>query len=133
MEKNILLVEDDTFLSSLLKTRLAKEGYDVMHAADGEAALEDLQKQKPDLVLMDLILPKKSGFEVMETMRSDPRLSKIPVIIISNLGQESDIKRGEELEAMAYFIKAKISIDVLVSEIMRFFKSQEEKAKEQNN
>ncbi len=123
-QKKLLLVEDDPFLSSLLKARLAKEGFVVAYAADGEEALEMLRKDKPDLVLLDLILPKKSGFEVLEIMRDDPRLVKLPVMIVSNLGQESDIARGKELGAVAYFIKAKTSIDILSKEISDFFNKQ---------
>ena len=123
-QKKLLLVEDDPFLSSLLKARLAKEGFVVNYASDGEEALELLRKEKPDLVLLDLILPKKSGFEVLEIMRDDPRLVKLPVMIVSNLGQESDIARGKELGAVAYFIKAKTSIDVLSKEIALFFEKQ---------
>lgn len=126
-QKKLLLVEDDPFLSSLLKARLAKEGFVVSYAADGEEALEMLHKDKPDLVLLDLILPKKSGFEVLEIMRDDPRLVKLPVMIVSNLGQESDIARGKELGAVAYFIKAKTSIDILSKEISGFFTKQEVK------
>ena len=122
-QKKLLLVEDDPFLSSLLKARLAKEGFEVLYAADGEEALEMVRETKPDLVLLDLILPKKSGFEVLEIMRDDPRLVKLPVMIVSNLGQESDIARGKELGAVAYFIKAKTSIDVLVKEITKFFEN----------
>ncbi|MBI2035193.1 MAG: response regulator [Candidatus Liptonbacteria bacterium] len=119
--KKILLVEDDPFLSSLLKSRLSKEGFALIYAADGEEALALAQKEKPDLVLLDLILPKKSGFEVLEVMRLDPRLEKTPIMIVSNLGQDSDMVRGRELGAIAYFIKAKTSIDLLVKEIKDFF------------
>lgn len=125
-QKKLLLVEDDPFLSSLLKARLAKEGFVVAYAADGEEALGLLRKEKPDLVLLDLILPKKSGFEVLEIIRDDPRLVKLPVMIVSNLGQESDIARGKELGAVAYFIKAKTSIDVLAKEISGFFTKQQQ-------
>ncbi len=119
--KKLLLVEDDPFLSSLLKARLTKEGFLVFHAVDGEEALQMAEKEKPDLVLLDLILPKKSGFEVLEIMRGDPRLEKVPTMIVSNLGQESDLVRGRELGAIAYFIKAKTSIDILVKEVKDFF------------
>jgi DNA-binding response OmpR family regulator len=118
--KKILLVEDDPFLSSLLKNRLLKEGVEISHAHDGQEALDMLKTLVPDLILLDLILPKKSGFEVMEGIRQDPQLSKAPIIIISNLGQPEDIQRGQELGAIEYFIKAKTSIDDLVGNIMGF-------------
>ncbi len=99
-QKHVLLVEDDPFLSSLLKNRLVKENIDVNHAKDGQEALDALKDYKPDLILLDLILPKKSGFEVMEGIRQDPQLSNSPIIIISNLGPPEDIQKGQELGAV---------------------------------
>jgi len=118
----VLLVEDDPFLSSLLKNRLQKEGLEVNLAKDGEEALNSLKSAKPDLILLDLILPKKSGFEVMEEIRNDPQMQsqEVPIIIISNLGQPEDISRGQDLGAIEYFIKAKTSIDELVQKIKDF-------------
>lgn len=122
-QKKILLVEDDPFLSSLLKNRLTKENVEVLYAKDGEEALTALKSAKPDLILLDLILPKKSGFEVMEGIRQDPQLSNAPIIIISNLGQPEDIQRGRDLGAIEYFIKAKTSIDDLIGNILSFLES----------
>ena len=115
----ILLVEDDPFLSSILQLKLEKENFQVIRATDGEEALKFLidQKLKPTLMLLDLILPKKNGFEVLETIRQDPLLEKLPVIIISNLGQPSDIERGKALGVIDYFVKARLSIDELVQKI----------------
>ena len=115
----ILLVEDDPFLSSILQLKLEKENFQVIRATDGEEALKFLidQKLKPTLMLLDLILPKKNGFEVLETIRQDPLLEKLPVIIISNLGQPSDIERGKALGVIDYFVKARLSIDELIQKI----------------
>jgi len=115
----ILLVEDDPFLSSILQLKLDKENFKTIRAADGEEALNLLTEGgiKPDAVLLDLILPKKNGFEVLETIRQDPTLEKLPVIIISNLGQPSDIERGKSLGVIDYFVKAKLSVDELVNKI----------------
>lgn len=121
---SILLVEDDPFLSSLLRTRLQNEGFSVVHAADGDQAIQALKTMKPSLILLDLILPKKSGFEVMEAMQSDPELNKSPIIIISNLGQDTDLARGKELGAIEYFVKAKTSIDDLIVKIREFITAQ---------
>jgi DNA-binding response OmpR family regulator len=123
----LLVVEDDPFLSSLLKVRLNTEGFTVLYAADGEAALTLLRGEKPDLMLMDLILPKKSGFEVMEAIQGDPQLNHVPIIIISNLGQDSDIARGKELGAVAYFVKAKTSIDFLVEQTKNYIQQLSQK------
>lgn len=121
--KKVLLVEDDQFLSSLLKNRLIKEGVEVLYAKDGQEAIDVLRDNKPDLILLDLILPKKSGFEVMEMVKDDPQLQNPPIIIISNLGQPEDIQRGQDLGAVEYFIKAKTSIDDLILNIIDFLKS----------
>ena len=115
--KKVLVVEDDMFLAQLLTNRISKAGVNVIRAADGEEGLSMLRSEKPSLMLLDLILPKKSGFELLEEMRSDPSLQNIPVIIVSNLGQESDIKKGKELGAVEYFIKANTSIDGLVERV----------------
>ena len=120
----ILLVEDEPFLSSLLKNRLEKEGFEVTLAKDGEEALNSIRSAKPDLVLLDVILPKKSGFELIEELRKEPKFQAkdLPVIILSNLGQPEDVSRGEDLGATQYLIKAKISIDDLVQKIKDLLK-----------
>ena len=121
----ILLVEDDPFLSSILQLKLDKENFKTIRAADGEEALNLLIEQgiRPDAILLDLILPKKNGFEVLETIRQDPTLEKLPVIIISNLGQPSDIERGKALGVIDYFVKAKLSVDELVNKVKEEIKS----------
>ena len=121
--KNVLVVEDDIFLAQLLSNRIAKVGVKVLRASDGDEGLKILKDGKPDLVLLDLILPKKSGFELLEEMRADPAIQGTPVIIISNLGQESDIAKGKELGAVEYFVKAKTPIDDLVERVKNILSS----------
>ncbi len=111
----ILIIEDDHFLSSILKTRLGREGFNVVQAFDGEEGLEKLRSEKPGLILLDLIMPKKSGFEVLEAISMDPELNKIPVLIASNLGQDSDIEKAKSLGAIEYYVKVKTSIDELAN------------------
>ena len=115
--KKILLVEDDKFLSNILKLKLEKSGFEVVDAFDGEEALKKLRAFRPDLMLLDIILPKKGGFELLSEMRKDESLSNVPVIIISNLGQEEDIAKGKSLGAIDYFVKSRSSIDELVEKI----------------
>lgn len=116
--KKILLVEDDQFLSALLNNRLQKEGFDVRLAGTGEDALSVLKTWKPDLILLDLILPGRSGFEVMEEIRDDPQLArKAPVIILSNLGQAADIDRAKSLGAVDYMVKARTSINEIIERV----------------
>ncbi|MFA5053483.1 MAG: response regulator [Parcubacteria group bacterium] len=119
--KTILLVEDDKFLSTLLKNRLEKEGISVTYAANGEEAINILRSgTKPDLTLLDIILPKKNGFEVLEEIQQDPGLKNIPVIIISNLGQDTDVVKGRSLGAIEYYVKAQTSIDSLIMRVKAF-------------
>lgn len=121
--KTILIVEDDLFLSNLLSTRFQRVGFRVVKAFDGDEALRSLRQYKPDLMLLDIIIPKKSGFEVLEEMKVDPTLKKIPVIIASNLGQDGDVERGKALGAIAYFIKAQISIDDIINRVKMFLET----------
>jgi DNA-binding response OmpR family regulator len=119
-KKTVLLIEDDIFLSQLLSTRLQRIGVEVLKVFDGEAAIETLKNIKPDLVLLDIILPKKSGFEVMEEINSNPMLKSGPIVVVSNLGQEADIVRCKELGAADYLVKAQVSIDDLVERVKGF-------------
>ncbi len=120
----ILLVEDDPFLSLLLKNRLLKEGFEVVYAHDGEEAIALLKTTTVELVLLDIILPKRSGFEVMEDIRVDVDVKMknpdLPIIVISNLGQPEDMAKGKNLGAVEYFVKAKTSIDDLVARVKDF-------------
>ncbi len=120
MPKKILLVEDDQFLSSLLQTRLTKEGLEVVLATNGDQVLQLLKENKFDLILMDIILPGKSGFEAMEEIVASPQYGQTPIMIISNLGQEQDVARGKELGAVEYFVKAQTPIDDLVAKVRGF-------------
>ena len=120
LSKKILVVEDDPFLSNLLKVRLEKERLNVILAKDGDEAIKKIQETDPDLILLDLILPKKSGFEVLQNISLDPNFKNKPVVIISNLGQTIDVQKAKELGAVEYFIKAKISIDDLILKIKEF-------------
>ena len=121
--KKILLAEDDEFLSSLIKNRLVKEGFEVQLAHTGDEVLTMLKDFKPDLVLLDIILPGKLGFEIMEEIQKDSQLSKVPFMVMSNLGQDSDMKRAKELGAVDYFVKARILIDDLITRITSFLKA----------
>lgn len=101
----VLVVEDTRLLRKIYSEKLQQEGYEVVSAGDGLEALDVLRSQPVDLVLLDLIMPKMSGLEVLETMKNDPRIEQVPVLILSNLGQQSDIERGLELGAVDYLIK----------------------------
>jgi len=116
----VLLIEDDKFLRLLLERKLKNANFEVVSAEDGEEALEKIVTEKPDLILLDIILPKKSGFSVLEEINKDENLKRIPVFIISNLGRPEDIERGKNLGAKEYFVKAGLSLEGLIKKITMF-------------
>jgi len=115
--KKIMIIEDDRFLSSLMKARLEKEGFVVTQAFDGEEAMEMLKQDIPSLIILDLIMPKVTGFEVLQMISITPQLEKVPVVIVSNLAQDSDIEKAQQLGAKEYFVKVRVSIDELIEKI----------------
>jgi DNA-binding response OmpR family regulator len=115
--KKIMVIEDDRFLSSLIKARVEKDGIAVIQAFDGEEAIKRLPEERPNLVILDLIMPKTNGFEVLKAIAMMPGLERTPVIIVSNLAQDDDIEKARQLGAREYFVKVKISIDDLISKI----------------
>jgi DNA-binding response OmpR family regulator len=115
--KKILIVEDDKFLRELIVRKLLGEGYNVVEAVDGEEAIIKIKENKPDLILLDLILPGADGFEVLSKTKADPLVASIPVIVLSNLGQKEDVERGLKLGAVDYLIKAHFTPGEIVEKI----------------
>jgi len=115
--KAVMIIEDDRFLSTLMKTRLEKDGFQIIQAFDGEEAIQIFKTQIPALIILDLIMPKVTGFEVLQMISITPELEKVPVVILSNLAQDSDIEKARALGAREYFVKVKVSIDDLVGRI----------------
>ena len=120
--QTILLIEDDKFLSSMYQTKLEIEGYNILRASDGETGFKLAKQHKPDLILLDIVLPNLSGFEVMEQLSQNSDLSKIPVIFLTNLSQKEDTKKGLKLGAKSYLIKAHYMPSEIMSEIKKFLK-----------
>ena len=125
----IFVAEDDHFLRKVYQTKLTQEGFMVEVAVDGEAALKKIRQEKPDLLLLDLVMPKLNGFDVLEEMGKDPELRKIPVIVLSNLGQSEDIQRTRDLGAKDYLVKANFSINEVVDKIRGFLEKYADKPK----
>ena len=119
MGKKILIAEDEAILSTLLEKKLIEEGYQIFVAEDGEKTMEILNKEEVDLLLLDIIMPKKSGSEVMEEMKKDSKLSKIPVIIISNSGQPVELSKIKELGAKDWLIKTEFSPQEVVEKVKK--------------
>lgn len=105
-KKKILVVEDDSVLRDVLIAKLNKTGYIVSGAEDGEVAMDAMRKDKPDLILLDILMPKKDGMQVMEEMNKDETLKGIPIIVVSNSGQPVEVERARSLGARDFLIKA---------------------------
>jgi len=117
MKRKILIIEDEKDLRFFLKTALTQAGFEVKEAIDAEEALEKIKEEKPDLILLDIILPGKSGFDFLIEIKKDPEFESIPIIIVSNLGQREEIQKGLELGAKDYIVKANFTLDEIVKKV----------------
>jgi CheY-like chemotaxis protein len=113
-DHTILLVEDDTFLIDILVQKFQSDGFKVIHAGDGETALEKAHANGPDLIFLDIILPGMNGFEVLKQLKDDEKIKDIPVAFLSNLGQKEDIEKGKRLGAVDFIVKANHSLEEIV-------------------
>jgi DNA-binding response OmpR family regulator len=121
--QRILVVEDDRFLRKAADAALRRQGFTVLVASDGEEGLRVARSELPDLVLLDLIMPGLQGFEVLKLLKEDATTSSIPVIILSNLGQDSDVKKAMEAGAVDYLVKANLALDTLVARVKTLFEA----------
>lgn len=119
----ILIAEDDTFFQKFYSAKLQEKGFEIAVAVDGEDAIQKVTEVKPDLVLLDIIMPKKDGFEVLAALKSSDATKTIPVIVFSSLGQEQDVKKALQLGAIDYVSKSFYDIDLLISKIQTLSKS----------
>lgn len=115
----VALIEDDTFLAGMYVTKLSLEGFAVKLATDGQAGLKLVQTERPELVLLDLVLPKMAGLDVLKAIRSDAKLKLTPVIVLTNLGDRETIERAMGLGATDYVIKAHFLPSEVVSKVQR--------------
>ena len=114
---HILMVEDDAFFRKLYRDQLTSAGFEFSEAITGVEGLHKIMAEHPDLVLLDLMLPQKNGFDVLAEMRHNETTKNIPVIILSNLGQESDIKEGLDLGAQDYLVKTSVRLSDVIKKI----------------
>lgn len=117
MAKRIAIIEDDDFLRGLAVGKLEKAGYTVLTAGNGDDGLKMVEKEKPDLLILDLLLPGMSGFDVLAAIRKDAGIANLKVVVFSNLGEEADIKRCTDLGVKDYLVKANFTLDELVEKI----------------
>ena len=115
MSKKVLLVEDDSFLQGIAVTKLKKEGYGVVVAATGTDGIKMAESEKPDIILLDLLLPGTDGFDVLKQVKEKSK--NTPVIIFSNLAEDKDILKGKELGAAEFMTKSNFTLDELIEKI----------------
>ena len=118
--KNVLIVEDDKAIRRSLEFGLKSEEFAIRVAQDGEEGLVAIKEQRPDLILLDVILPKVSGLDVLKEIKDNPDTADIPVIIFSNLSQDLDIERAKKLGARDYFVKSDMSLNEVIDKIKNF-------------
>ncbi|MBU2508805.1 MAG: response regulator [Patescibacteria group bacterium] len=118
----ILVVEDDKFLLKAYESKLSRAGFQVEKATDGEETMEKLKVAKPNIILLDLVMPNVDGFEVLAKVHKDPKFKSIPVIVVSNLGQESDVEKAKSLGAAEYLVKSDYSLQQIVDLIKKKLK-----------
>jgi len=123
IQKKVLIVEDDVQISKVYEIQLAKEGFLTVTAHNGDDAIKLLVEEKPDLAIFDLMIPKKDGFELLEEIKNEHPDIKIPIVVISNLGQEDDKARAISLGATAYFVKTDHPIQEIMAKIKGYLKS----------
>jgi len=117
---DVLIVEDDAQLANILRVKLVSSGLSAVIARDGVEAMEAIKKQSPRLILLDLLLPKKDGFEVLRALGEENLLGVVPVLIVSNFYSEDKIEQGKALGAVDYFAKAKVSTAELVDNVKKY-------------
>jgi len=116
-KKKVLLVEDDQAISDMYKLSLEENGFEVLLTEKGSEALAIAQEQKPAIILLDVILPEVDGFSILQTLKAQTETKKIPVLLLTNLSQESDQEKGKELGAAAYLVKSQHTPSEVISEI----------------
>ena len=115
--KNVLIVEDQAALAEVYRVRLAAEGYQVWIASDGHAAIDLALQIQPDLILLDIMLPKASGFDVLETLRQQPNLGQTKVVVMSALAETADKQRGQRLGVVSWLVKSQETLEGVVDTI----------------
>lgn len=117
MAKKILVVEDDMVLQNALKEFLSAEGFEILVASDGEEGSAKALGEKPDLILLDIILPKKDGYGVIKDVRADESLKNVPIVLLTNLGSLNDVEKALEMGATTYLVKADYKLEEIATKV----------------
>jgi len=116
----ILIADDDCFTANIFRNQLTKDGYEVYVATNGQEAIDMAKSNIPNLLLLDLIMPIKDGFEVISEIKSEPLLKNLKIVILSNLGQEEDVEKARALGVDGYLIKNSLSLQVIKEKVSKF-------------
>ena len=119
--QSLVVAEDDPILAKVVIEELSEAGFEVHHAKNGVEAIELVTSKKPDLLLLDVVMPEKNGFEVLEAVKKSPVTSGVPVIMMTMLGQDEDIKKGLSLGASDYIVKSQHAVGEIVEKVKDFF------------
>ena len=130
MSKKVLIIEDEEYLAEMYKIKLEMEGFEVKIARDGETGLTLAKSELPDFILLDIVLPKKDGYEILKELRRDEMTKSIKIYAWSNLGQAAEIKKGLEDGADGYWVKANLTPKQLVDNVKKILKGEEENKKD---
>ncbi len=122
--KRILIIEDDKFLAKMLSRMLEANSYSIVLASSGKEGLTKVTSENPDLILLDIMLPDIDGFDVLQSLKGDEKTKKIPVVILSNLGQPEDIQQGRSLGVQDYLVKSDLSLDDVVAKVRKHLSNQ---------
>lgn len=117
MAKKVLIIEDDEHISKVYELKLVKEGIEIAVARDGEEGIAKIISEKPDLVMLDLMIPRKDGFAVLDEVRANPAVKDIPILVLSNLGQKTDRDKALALGAKEYVVKVDLSIQEVIDKV----------------
>lgn len=118
----ILLVEDDQMISSMYKTKLESEGFEVLLAENGVDGVKMAKENKPELIMLDVILPQLDGFSVLEELKKEKTTKNIPVVMLTNLGTDEDKEKGKKMGAVDYFVKASLTPTEFSDKVKKYFK-----------
>lgn len=121
-KKKLLIIEDDVSLIDIFKTAIDNKKYNVIIAIDGDEGVKKALSENPDGIVLDILLPGRNGFDVLINLKNNAKTKKIPVVILSNIGQEEEVKRGLQLGADDYMIKADFTIDQVLNKIDQIVK-----------
>ena len=121
--KKVLIVEDDFLLLEILSKKFIKSGFDVNIAINGEECMKVLKSRKPDIIILDIVMPVMDGFEGLQQMRSLAELSSIPVIVLSNLGREEDVQKAKSMGAKDFLVKSNFTTQEIVDKVSNMLKS----------